>query len=289
MSKTLIAFLHGVSAAAAVALLAMLAGPAQAQSCASGAVPCFQGLGTTFTAAAVSNNAVVAGSAGTQAATWAGGTIAPLGFLPSCSSPCSSNASGINSAGSIVVGSSTDANGNVQAAQWINGAATGLGYLPGCTSSCSTRATGISSDGSTVTGSGTTSNLTEAFSWTNGSLSVLQFPTGCPQTGFLMCDSQANAVNSSGSVIAGSFGPGPQSIGLKQTGCAGRASPRSGACRGEAGNGPGHFPPAGVAARERRTDHQLHLVKQHDRDDGEPDMAGEQHGCNRHSGRQAFL
>ena len=56
----------------------------------------------------------------------------------------------------------------------MNGVVVGLGYLPGCTGSCSTQATGISSDGSTVVGWGTTSNLTEAFSWLNGSITVFK-------------------------------------------------------------------------------------------------------------------
>jgi probable HAF family extracellular repeat protein len=192
--------------------LTLFVGAAQAQGCASGAVPCFQGLGTTFTAAAVNSNAVVAGSALTsppvgRAATWASGTITSLGSMPSCKSPCSSGATGISASGSVVVGSGIDANGNTQAARWVNGVVGGLGYLPGCTGSCSTEATGISSDSSTVVGSGTTSNLTEAFSWSNGSLTVLQAPPATPPCaqngGLVFCNYQANAVNSTGSVVVG--------------------------------------------------------------------------------------
>lgn len=44
-----------------------------------------------------------------------------------------------------------------------------------------------------------------------------------------------------------------------------------------------------VVPRERRADHELHLVEQHQRDDNEPHMPGEQQGCDRHAVDEAFL
>ena len=44
-----------------------------------------------------------------------------------------------------------------------------------------------------------------------------------------------------------------------------------------------------VVPRERRADHELDLVEQHQRDDDKPDVPGEQQGCDRDAVDEAFL
>ena len=44
-----------------------------------------------------------------------------------------------------------------------------------------------------------------------------------------------------------------------------------------------------VVPRERRADHELDLVEQHQRDDDEPDVPGEQQGSDRDAVGEAFL
>jgi hypothetical protein len=67
-------------------------------------------------------------------------------------------------------------------------------------------------------------------------------------------------------------------------------SERSCRCCGESWKRFTHRTPArGVAPRERRADHELSLVEQHQGDDNEAHMPGEQQGCNRHAVDEAFL
>jgi probable HAF family extracellular repeat protein len=115
-----------------------------------------------------------------------------LGLLPGGSS---SQASAINTNGSVVVGSGNNSGIN-EAFRWTQAdGMVGLGFLPGGNSS---DASGVNADGSVVVGSGAgSSSAGEAFRWTQG--------TGMVGLGFLPSGSFSNAtaVNTDGSVIVG--------------------------------------------------------------------------------------
>jgi probable HAF family extracellular repeat protein len=169
---------------------------ANAQSCTSGATPCFQGLAPFGSEAVSANGSVVVGnitSGGTEAATWINGTITPLGFLPGCSSPCSSSATAVSPDGSVVAGYASTSTGAIEAVTWANGTITALGYLPNDDFS---EAFGVSANG-VVVGGGSYG----AFMWTNGTMNSLPYPLiSCWPNA---CESTAVAVSENGSIIVG--------------------------------------------------------------------------------------
>jgi len=116
-----------------------------------------------------------------------------LGFLPSVS--FYSFASGVSADGSVVVGSSFNANNETEAFRWVDGAMTGLGFLPNTVSSFPS---GVSADGSVVVGHATdVNNTSEAFRWVDGTMTGLGF---LPNT----VSSFAGGVSADGSVVVGS-------------------------------------------------------------------------------------
>ncbi|WP_324171637.1 autotransporter domain-containing protein [Sulfurimonas sp.] len=107
-----------------------------------------------------------------------------------------SQASGVNSDGSVVVGNSKSASNNTEAFRWTQaGGMVDLGDLGGGHS----KVKAVNSDGSVVVGnSKSTNDATEAFRWTQaGGMVGLGYLAG----GVFF--SKANAVNSDGSVVVG--------------------------------------------------------------------------------------
>ncbi len=108
-----------------------------------------------------------------------------------------SKASGVNSDGSVVVGSSKSTNNASEAFRWTQaGGMVGLGDLAG--GDFYSKATAVNSDGSIVVGTSRSANGNEAFRWTQagGMVGLGDLPGG----GFF---SQAKGVNSDGSVVVG--------------------------------------------------------------------------------------
>ena len=133
---------------------------------------------------------------GNRAFKYVDGTMTSLGVLPGGTS---SVAYGVNSDGSVIVGSSDTAEGN-RAYKYVDGTMTSLGILPGGTSF--SQAVSVSSDGSVIVGFSESSSSEgyQAFKYdsTNG-MTGLGFLTGGT-------NSYANDVSGDGSVIVGYSG-----------------------------------------------------------------------------------
>ena len=145
-------------------------------------------------ASPVMEHANVQGSGIQQAFRWtAAEGMVGMGWLPG-GIVNSSTALGVSADGSVVVGSSSAANG-AQPFRWTAAAGMqGLGLPAGAAYG---RATGISGDASTIIGHHGFSNRNRAFRWTAAA--------GMTQLGFLPGDnvSEASAVSFDGSVIVG--------------------------------------------------------------------------------------
>jgi probable HAF family extracellular repeat protein len=125
-----------------------------------------------------------------------------LGFLPG--GIVNSRANGVSTDGSVVVGSSTNANGISEAFRWTQATGmVGLGILPGANFDNFTTATGVSADGSVVVGAGaflsSSSSGFRVFRWTEGTgMTILENLLG---GGSLR--SAANGVSADGSIVVG--------------------------------------------------------------------------------------
>lgn len=105
-----------------------------------------------------------------EATSWAGGTVAGLGFVDP-SSFAQSRAVAVSADGSTIVGLSSNVGAvDFEATRWVQGRPMSLGLGSGSS------ATGVSSDGSTIVGSwaGTTNALLGAFLWTERGVTELR-------------------------------------------------------------------------------------------------------------------
>lgn len=132
-------------------------------------------------------------SVAAASAAFAAASLTPLGDLPG--GPFTSDASGVSSDGSVVVGSS-----NSQAFRWTrDGGMVGLGDLAG--GGFFSWANGVSADGSVIVGSGVSAYGQEAFRWTSGDGMVgLGYWPGVPGEDPY---SAATGVSGDGSVVVG--------------------------------------------------------------------------------------
>jgi uncharacterized membrane protein len=220
-------------ALAATAAMTLSAGTVQAQSCGSGAIPCFQGLGflggsTSGAASSASgvsaNGSVIVGAASingsTEGVAWVNGTISGLGTGPATGvssdgsvvvgngfrwtngvvTPLSFQAFGVNSNGSVIVGTS-----NGLPVEWIGGTVTALQTNPAFATN-SSQANAVNADGSVIVGTCCQAGGLTAAEWLNGTLMFLSSGSGASPSGpqiSVSFEGEANAVNSSGSALAG--------------------------------------------------------------------------------------
>jgi probable HAF family extracellular repeat protein len=153
---------------------------------------------------------------------WRSGTgLARLPFLsnaPAGGAPRTTTVTDINRDGSVIVGSSIDADGHRQAVYWSGGTVIGLGFLPGTTAAdfaglpyyAGTEAQGVSADGSVIVGDGDLIRLSGAWRWTAVTgmqdLNQIVRDAGLSLDGFVL--SSASGISDDGTVITGNaFGP----------------------------------------------------------------------------------
>ena len=99
---------------------------------------------------------------------WTAGGMQGLGYLSSYASSYGS-ANGVSADGSVVVGSSVDANGNDRPFRWTqSGGMVSLGTLTNYPASNQNGASDVSADGSIVVGFSTTATGRTAFRWSSG-------------------------------------------------------------------------------------------------------------------------
>lgn len=135
---------------------------------------------------------------------WTAGGMQGLGYLSNYASSYGS-ANGISADGSVVVGSSVDANGYERPFRWTqSGGMVSLGTLTNYPASNQNGASDVSADGSIVVGFGTTETGRTAFRWSSGigmqSLGTL--PGAGNGGGELL--SYAAAISADGTTIVGS-------------------------------------------------------------------------------------
>ena len=130
-----------------------------------------------------------------------------LGFIGGGGSAPASNALGVNSGGSVVVGVGSNASNQYEAFRWTQATAmVGLGFIGRGGSAPYSYASGVDSDGSVVVGQSTNaSNNIEAFRWTQAtgtrSVSGLLTAAGVNMGGWSL--RSANAVSGDGQFIVG--------------------------------------------------------------------------------------
>ncbi|MDX2118429.1 MAG: GC-type dockerin domain-anchored protein [Planctomycetota bacterium] len=150
-----------------------------------------------------------------------GGTIAG-GVLGSQANACSAN-------GNIVVGARELAGFQREACRWVKSGSTytlsGIGDLPG--GQTFSIANACSNDGSVIVGSGSTDSTSEAFRWVlgQGMTSLGTLPLGTPPGTTGGSFSEANACNSTGSVVVGYSSDGTDTVAFVWSADTGALSP----------------------------------------------------------------
>jgi len=124
---------------------------------------------------------------------WQNGVVTGLGFLSIGASVPVGDATGVSADGSVIVGSSSTADGPLHAYRWQNGSMVDLGVLAGAVES---QVWGVSANGAVIVGESSSSGMQEAFRWENGVMTGLGFLEGGS-------DSRAYGVSADGLATVG--------------------------------------------------------------------------------------